>query len=93
MTYAKGVNICDWVPLGYPNQPCSLGPDGNHSGNYPPPDVSGIPPAVALAAAADVAVLFLGADQTTEAENFDRVSLGLVGAQEELLKAGRQISL
>ena len=39
------------------------------------------------AQAADVAVLFLGADQTTEAENFDRVSLSLVGAQEHLLEA------
>lgn len=32
-------------------------------------------------------VLFLGADQTTEAENFDCEHLGLVGAQEQLLAA------
>lgn len=32
-----------------------------------------------------MAVLFLGSDQTTEAENFDRNSLTLVGVQEELL--------
>ena len=30
-------------------------------------------------------VLFLGADQTTEAEGFDRRTLGLVGAQQQLL--------
>jgi beta-glucosidase len=53
----------------------------------PPPDITGIPAAVAAAKAADVAVLFLGADQTTEAENFDRETLGLVGAQEQLLSA------
>lgn len=58
------------------------------SGATPPaPDTSGIPAAVAAAKAADVAVLFLGADQTTEAENFDRRTLGLVGAQEQLLLA------
>ena len=34
-----------------------------------------------------MAVLWLGADQTTEAENFDRETLGLVGAQEQLLAA------
>ena len=50
-------------------------------------DTSMIPAAVAAAKAADVAVLFLGSDQTTEAENYDRDSLGLVGVQEQLLKA------
>ena len=30
-------------------------------------------------------MLFLGADQTTEAEGYDRVSLTLVGAQQDLL--------
>ena len=142
VTYAKGCNICDWVPPGFPNMPCSIGvrrprhhlgphcfsrlhqhryrraelcglqsaaryavltgvrsafsllrstrgplqADGK-SGPLPPPDVTMIPFAVAAAKAADVAVLFLGADQTTEAENFDRRELGLVGAQEQLLDA------
>ena len=84
--YNKGCNICDWVPPGYPNQPCSRGKDGK-DGPLPLPDDTGIPAAVAAAKAADVAVLFLGADQTTEAENFDRRGLGLVGAQEALLAA------
>lgn len=53
----------------------------------PAPDESGIPAAVAIAKAAQVAVLFLGTDQTTEAENFDRVNLTLPGAQEALLEA------
>lgn len=87
VTSAKGCNICDWVPPGYPNQPCSRGSDGKDPNPMPPPDTSGIADAVAKAKAADVAVVFLGADQTTEAENFDRRDLGLVGAQEELLQA------
>ena len=80
VSYAKGVNICDWVPLGYPNMPCTIGKDGK-AGPMPPPNTSGIPAAVEVAKAADVAILFLGSDQTTEAENFDREGLGLVGAQ------------
>jgi hypothetical protein len=114
VTYARGCNICDWKPRGYPNQPCSIGPataaaaaaagaattaaaaEANRSSSssnmgmpslLPPPDTSNISAAVAVAKAADVAVLFLGADQTTEAENFDRETLGLVGAQEQLLAA------
>eukprot|EP01052_Picozoa_sp_SAG31_P040124 SAG31_NODE_5733_length_2354_cov_1.622616_1_plen_581_part_00 len=107
VTYARGCNICDWKPRGYPNQPCSIGPaaaggattaaaakaNRNSSSSnmgmslLPPPDTSNISAAVAVAKAADVAVLFLGADQTTEAENFDREDLGLVGAQEQLLAA------
>jgi beta-xylosidase len=63
VTYAKGVNICDWQPQGYPNQPCSRGKDGSDPSPLPPPDTSGIAAAVAAAKAADVAVLFLGADQ------------------------------
>ena len=50
-------------------------------------NVSGIPAAVTAAQAADVAVLFLGSDQTTEAENFDRSSISLTGVQDELLRA------
>ena len=41
---------------------------------------------MAAAKAADTVVLFLGADQTTEAEGFDRRTLGLVGAQQQLLE-------
>lgn len=87
VAHAKGCNICDWVPAGYPNMPCSVGPKGDNPKPLPAPDTSGIAAAVAAAKAADVAVLFLGSDQTTEAENFDRVELTLVGAQEQLLAA------
>ena len=87
VTYAKSCKICDWVPAGYPNMPCSVGPKGDNPNPLPAPDTSGIAAAVAAAKAADVAVLFLGADQTTEAENFDRLELGLVGAQDQLLAA------
>ena len=45
------------------------------------PTALGIPAAVAAAKAADVAVLFIGSDQTTEAENFDRRAIGLAGVQ------------
>lgn len=54
VTYAKGCNICDWVPQGYPNQPCSKGVDGK-SAPMPPPDTTNISAAVAVAKAADVA--------------------------------------
>jgi hypothetical protein len=37
-------------------------------------------------------IMFLGTDQTTEAENFDRVSLRLPGAQEELLELVASVS-
>lgn len=53
VTFAKGCNICDWVPSGYPNQPCSRGPDGKPP---PPPDTSNITAAVAVAKAADVKI-------------------------------------
>jgi beta-D-xylosidase 4 len=76
VTYARGCNICDEVPSGFPNMPCTK------SG-----DASGIPAAAAAAAAADVAVLFVGLDQTSEAENFDRNGLGLPGAQDALIAA------
>jgi beta-glucosidase len=56
--YERGANICDEVPAGFPNMPCT------RSG-----DASGIPAAAAAAAAADVAVVFVGLDQTSEAEN------------------------
>ena len=76
VTHAAGCAICDEVPPGFPNMPCQ------RSG-----DTGGIAAAVAVAAAADVAVLFLGLDQTSEAENFDRSSLALPGAQEQLALA------
>ena len=58
--------------------PCPVGKDR---------DESGIPAAAAAARAADVAVLFVGSDQTTEAESFDRARLGLAGVQEALFAA------
>ena len=73
VTYARGCNICDSVPPGFPNMPCTQATDR-----------SGFAAAVAAAAAADVAVLFIGSDQTTEAENFDRDALTLTGVQEDL---------
>jgi len=48
-------------------------------------DTSGIDAAVATAKAADVAVVFVGLDQTSAAENFDRKELTLPGVQEELV--------
>ena len=50
-------------------------------------DRSGFAAAVAAAKAADVAVLFVGSDQTTEAENYDRFNITLAGVQEELVAA------
>ncbi|MBM3333809.1 glycoside hydrolase family 3 C-terminal domain-containing protein, partial [Candidatus Sumerlaeota bacterium] len=50
-------------------------------------DPAEIEKAVEAAKRANVAVLFLGANGRVEAEGRDRVSLGLPGAQEELLKA------
>ena len=78
VTYARGCNICDVVPPGFPNMPCPPGKAG---------DRSGIPAAVAAAAAADVAVVFVGLDETSEAENFDRHDLLLPGVQEDLVRA------
>ena len=75
--YARGCNICDIVPVGFPNIPC---PPGRAT------DKTGFDEASQAAAAADVAVVFVGSDQTTEAENFDRDTLTLPGVQEELLK-------
>jgi hypothetical protein len=75
VSYAHGCSICD-TPT--PNNfPCT-------TLHY---NESGIPDAASAAAAADVAVLFIGSDQTTEAENFDRQNITLAGAQEHLLKA------
>eukprot|EP01043_Picozoa_sp_COSAG02_P047631 COSAG02_NODE_4585_length_5189_cov_9.203929_7_plen_152_part_00 len=65
----------DGMPYG--NNPCRA-----TANEY---NTSGFPQALAAVDAADVVVLFLGADQTTEAEGFDRLTLGLVGAQQQLL--------
>jgi hypothetical protein len=78
VTYARGCNICDIVPPGYPNMPCPPGQATN---------TSGFPAAVAAASAADVAVVFVGLDQTSEAENFDRDVITLPGVQESLVQA------
>eukprot|EP00054_Salpingoeca_dolichothecata_P016214 m.94675 g.94675 ORF g.94675 m.94675 type:complete len:813 (+) comp21873_c0_seq1:123-2561(+) len=78
VSYARGCNICDVQPPGYPNMPCPPGKATN---------TSGFAQAVEVAKAADVAILFVGNDQTTEAENFDRKSLTLPGVQEELVLA------
>lgn len=79
VTFSHGCNICDKRPTGYPNFPCQVKDSEADRSNFSA--------AVAVAKAADVAVLFLGNDQTTEAENFDRYSLGLPGAQQALLEA------
>jgi len=78
VTYARGCNICDVVPPGFPNMPCPPGAAAN---------ASMIPAAAAAAAAADVAVVFVGLDQTSEAENFDRSTLSLPGVQDALVAA------
>ena len=84
VAYAKGCEICDVRPAHYPNEPCRI--------NASEANTTGIAGAVAAAKAADIVVLFLGADQTTEAEGFDRHSLRLVGAQEALLQAVLAVS-
>lgn len=91
VTYSKGCNICDagtGYP-GYPNSPCP----------QPSTNTSGFAAAVEAAGAADVAVVFIGSDQTVEAEGFDRGGTGgsggagyprgirLAGVQEELAQA------
>ena len=50
-------------------------------------DKSGFAEAIAAAKAAQLAVVFVGSDQTTEAENFDRDSISLTGVQEQLVQA------
>jgi len=75
VSYARGCNVCDVVPEGFPNAPC---PEGKAV------DTSGFDAAVAAATAADAAVVFVGLDQTSAAENFDRKELTLPGVQEQL---------
>jgi beta-glucosidase len=50
-------------------------------------DAAEIAAAVALAAAADVAVVVVGTTEEVESEGFDRTSLALPGAQDELVRA------
>ena len=57
--HARGCNVCDVVPEGFPNMPC---PDGHAS------DTSGFKEALDAAAAAQVAVVFVGLDQTRAAD-------------------------
>ena len=65
-------------PPGFPNMPCEPG----HA-----TDSSGIPAAVDAASAASAAVVFVGLDPTSEAENFDRNNLTLPGVQKELVQS------
>ena len=77
--YEQGCQICDFpygTSPGYPNMPCPIGKDLN---------ASGMASAIKAAGAADVAVLFVGLDETREAENFDRDGLTLPGLQERLI--------
>ena len=72
------------TPLGVLRR--GLGSYGKNPGfpnNICPPgkavDKTGFASAVSAAKAADVAIVFVGSDQTTEAENFDRSDLRLAG--------------
>lgn len=51
VSYARGCNICDTVPPGFPNMPC-----GTPEPPGPAPDTSGFVDAISTAEAADVAV-------------------------------------
>lgn len=79
VAYAQGCNVCDAQPQGYPNMACDIPKSNSSRVNFTS--------ALDTAKTAQVAVLFLGNDQTTEAENFDRRSLELPGAQQALLEA------
>ena len=80
--YAPGAQICDFPygkNPGFPNMPCTKAG----------PNKTMIREAVDVAKdGAQAVVLFLGSDQTTEAENFDRSSMLLAGngSQAALLK-------
>ena len=52
-------------------------------------DKSGFAAATAAAAGADVVVLFLGIDETIEAESHDRMGIGLPGVQHDLAAGAR----
>lgn len=76
INYSLGCNICDVIPPGFPNMPCTQASDTSH-----------ISAAVQAAQMADIAIVFVGSDQTTEAENFDRNNITLAGVQEQLVLA------
>lgn len=81
VTYHYGCKICDFpygTSPGFPNLPCPT----NHSDER-----GGIGEAAAVAMLADAAVLFVGLDQTSEAENFDRQSIALPSNQVDLISA------
>ena len=82
VTYSLGAQICDFPygkNPGFPNMPCTKAG----------PNSSMIAEAVRVAKQAQAVVLFLGSDQTTEAENYDRSSMLLAGngSQAALLEA------
>jgi len=83
VSYALGAHICDYdygQNPGFPNMPCDRAEGRN---------LTLINEAIKKAQQADVVVMFLGSDQTTEAENFDRNSLDLPGngSQQALIDA------
>jgi hypothetical protein len=107
VTYAVGARICD-VP--YPLSPTGWKNTSERYWGFPnamcpreASDRSGFAEAVAAAKAAEVAVLFLGSDQSVEGEGFDRGAgprpdvprnatddnggIGLAGVQSELAQA------
>ncbi|MGB4871438.1 MAG: glycoside hydrolase family 3 C-terminal domain-containing protein [Candidatus Promineifilaceae bacterium] len=55
-------------------------------GCRPPQDADPIQTAVDLAAASDVAIVVAGLTREWESEGFDRLDMGLVGAQDELIR-------
>jgi len=84
VTYALGARICDaGESRGWTIRPCRKAKG---------PDQDLLDQAVQLAKRMDTVVLFLGSDQTTEAESFDRHSLELAGngSQKALLDAVTQ---
>jgi len=79
VSHAPGCAVCDTQPSGYPNMPCTVQKsNASHAG---------FSAALDVARASQLAILFLGNDQTTEAENFDRSDISLPGAQQALLEA------
>lgn len=81
-TFAQGARICDFPygkNPGFPNMPCTKAGI----------NATMIEDALDVVKSAQAVVLYLGSDQTTEAENFDRSSLLLAGngSQAALLKA------
>ena len=58
-----------------------------HGCNIDDDDTSGIAAATSAAKVAEVAIVFVGLDETQESEGHDRVSLELPGVQNQLVKA------